>query len=1027
MPLRTIAGILILINLACFGQLDNYYLKSYSVSDGLPNNHVRWITQDRDGFLWLATWDGLARFDGVRFKIYRHDPNDSTSVSFFEIIKVAVDSGNRVWVFAGGRLCRYDRSRDNFIRYNLSHFPTLGPGDGPGEFFDILIDPEGSLLVACGFGFYRYDPESDRFASIHPAGNKAGNFIPSFPGFDNMNNLWLMWVDKTHSDYAEVYKCSYKHGQVLSVVDSFVCDPVNFRSRFTNETIRFNYYLSSAGEAWMASSLGLYYLQNDTFKLSQNKIPKGHFSNTGMILWSGHNNGLMIDYLPENHVDTLFEDGRIETVIAYHHDELGNVWFSDMSEPSVKNGLSHCFRTGNYFRHYLTGLEGDEPYVIYGLYKDRVGNIWAGGRPNTHIVKISPDGVEQQINLPFHPVKYFNVPRNIEPDLNGHLWIAFFSDYLFSLDPGTLQYTDFSGINMTNPTNLSKINYRLVKPYGRDLLFSAGAGKLYKVNTLTGNVITSSAPNGWDIFCLYPVGDNTLWVGLSGRLLLTDFGFNKQEIIPVIDPFYNIEDICPGDSSYLWLALLGGGICRFDTLNHQTSFFTTFNGLAHNTVYSIRKDQAGNLWISHNLGISMFNPVTKSFTNYDEKDGLKIKEFNSEAACQTDQGEILFGGIGGIVSFFPDSIRNQPDDDHSKLMISDFRIANKVYPFDKPVSEMKKVRLPKGTDNFQLEFIKPDFRNGDEIRYRYTLGGRMDKWTETDCDHRRVNFTSLRPGDYEFIVECTDSNGEWANSTMLLITIPPYFYQTIVFRLLLAIVVMVVLGLFFYMKLKQIRLSEHKKQEQLRLETLRGQMNPHFIYNSLNSINYFISLNDRLNANQYITDFSRLMRSIMTNSAQDYITLESEIQAIKDYLALEHLRFSNKFDYEIKTDEALDLVITEVAPSLVQPFIENAIWHGLRYIENRKGFLSVRFIMEGNGNLVCYVDDDGIGRKLSVKLKTGDQKKRNSRGIAIVTERLAIINSMQKSRYSVRVMNMYGDREETGTKVRIEIPFRRSL
>jgi hypothetical protein len=725
--------------------------------------------------------------------------------------------------------------------------------------------------------------------------------------------------------------------------------------------------------------------------------------------------------------DTLYKPGEVENVITHYHDNQNNIWFGDMSNPSVNQGLNLCFRTSNNFRHLLGEPENGNPYVIYGLCKDKSGIIWAGGRPNDHLVKINPAGQISQVGLPFRPVSYYNLPRNIIEDDEGSLWITFFYDFIYRFDPIKNEFTDFSFVNQPyEKMNLRK-NYRLIHQLDNNLMVAAGAGKIFIFNSLTGESISSPTIDDRDIFSIYHSSDQRIWFGLSGKLFSCDYHLENQELFDVSEQYYNIEDICPGDSGYLWLAMLGSGIGHFNIKSGKTTFYTTFDGLAHNTVYNIRFDKSGNLWISHNLGISMFNPVTKSFTNYDEKDGLKIKEFNSEAACQTDQGEILFGGIGGIVSFFPDSIRNQPDDDHSKLMISDFRIANKVYPFDKPVSEMKKVRLPKGTDNFQLEFIKPDFRNGDEIRYRYTLGGRMDVWTETDCDHRRVNFTSLRPGDYEFIVECTDSNGEWANSTMLLITIPPYFYQTIVFRLLLAIVAMVVLGLFFYMKLKQIRLSEHKKQEQLRLETLRGQMNPHFIYNSLNSINYFISLNDRLNANQYITDFSRLMRSIMTNSAQDYITLESEIQAIKDYLALEHLRFSNKFDYEIKTDEALDLVITEVAPSLVQPFIENAIWHGLRYIENRKGFLSVRFILEGNGNLVCYVDDDGIGRKLSVKLKTGDQKKRNSRGIAIVTERLAIINSMQKSRYSVRVMNMYGDREETGTKVRIEIPFRRSL
>jgi LytS/YehU family sensor histidine kinase len=202
-------------------------------------------------------------------------------------------------------------------------------------------------------------------------------------------------------------------------------------------------------------------------------------------------------------------------------------------------------------------------------------------------------------------------------------------------------------------------------------------------------------------------------------------------------------------------------------------------------------------------------------------------------------------------------------------------------------------------------------------------------------------------------------------------------------------------------------------------------MNPHFIFNSLNSINYFISRNDRLNANQFISDFSRLIRAIMNNSSQEYISLDSEIEAIREYLSLEHLRFSDKFDYEIKVDDAIDTGSTEVTPSMVQPFIENAIWHGMRYLDHRKGFLSVRFVLE-NGSLVSYVEDDGIGRKLSAQRKSDEQRRRRSRGIALVEERLKIINALLGEQYALLIRDLYGDQKESGTAVRLEIPFKRT-
>lgn len=1016
---------LILISLACYSQFDNYYLKSYSVSDGLPNNHVRWITQDKDGFLWLATWDGLARFDGVEFKVYRHNPNDSNSVAFFEIIKVEVDSGNRVWVFAGGRLCRYDRKHDCFIQYGKERFPDPTPDDGPPIFFNILIDSGGHFLMVRGYQFYVYDTISDRFQPISGLHRPGRKFIPCYPGFDNHKNLWLLWLDKNDNNYGTAYKCSYDLPNNINVIDSFTIDKGILSDLYTNETVRVNYYENTEGEPCIASASGLFILENDTFRLSKGQTPPGLYDIKDPVIWSEPDKGLMVLYPSENRIDTLYREGEIETVISYYNDFDNNIWFCDMSNKSVRKGLEMTYRTSKYFRHYLTGPIKGDTYVIYGLYKDKEGNIWAGGRPNDHIVKITPDGTEHRIDVPFRPITYYTFPRNICEDDQGYLWITFFHNYVYRFNPKNSTFDDYSAFSVKSGMKAAIKNYRIVQQLSQNLMVAIGEGKINILNISTGEALGTPTINDRDIFSIYPDGYNNIWFGLSGKLFKCDDKLENQQLYDITDQFYNIEDICPGDSADLWLAMLGGGIGHFDIPSGKTTFYTTYNGLAHNTVYSIRKDHSGNLWVSHDLGISMFNPVTKSFTNFDEKDGLMIREFDSEAACQTPQGEILFGGIGGIVSFFPDSVTNRQILTSTQLVITDFRVSNRKFPVERPLNETEKIRLPKGTDNFQLEFVKPDFRNGDEIQYRYILSGSQTGWTQTDSKHRRINFTSLRPGKYEFQAECTDQKGEWANRTSLEITIPPYFYQTTLFSIFIVALVLIIILLFFIMKVKQIRLTERKKQEQLKLETLRGQMNPHFIYNSLNSINYFISLNDRLNANQYITDFSRLMRAIMMNASQEFINMDAELQAIGDYLALEHLRFSNKFDYEIVVDEAIDQVATEITPSLVQPFIENAIWHGLRYLENRKGFLSVRFIIEENNSLVCYVEDDGIGRKLSVKLKTGEQKKRKSRGIAIVQERLAIINSIQKSKYSVRVMNMCDDREETGTKVRIEIPNRK--
>lgn len=213
-------------------------------------------------------------------------------------------------------------------------------------------------------------------------------------------------------------------------------------------------------------------------------------------------------------------------------------------------------------------------------------------------------------------------------------------------------------------------------------------------------------------------------------------------------------------------------------------------------------------------------------------------------------------------------------------------------------------------------------------------------------------------------------------------------------------------------------------QQNLRLESLRGQLNPHFIYNSLNSINYFISKSDRENTNQYIADFARLMRAILNNSSADFIPLNKEIEAVSDYLKLENMRFSDKFDFEIEVNPDLEIENIEVAPTMLQPFIENSIWHGVRYLEGRKGSIVVRFGEIHEKFLLCTVEDDGIGRRLSSERKSIDQKKRRSRGISIIMDRIAILNLMNKSNCRILIEDLYPKREESGTKVIIELPVR---
>jgi tetratricopeptide (TPR) repeat protein len=237
--------------------------------------------------------------------------------------------------------------------------------------------------------------------------------------------------------------------------------------------------------------------------------------------------------------------------------------------------------------------------------------------------------------------------------------------------------------------------------------------------------------------------------------------------------------------------------------------------------------------------------------------------------------------------------------------------------------------------------------------------------------------------------------------------------RLIIYGLLFIIAIVGVTSYFIYKN----ALASKVANQLLALKSLRSQMNPHFIFNALNSVNQFVSQNDERTTNKFLSEFSRLMRLVLENSQEDFIPLFKEEEIISLYLKLEHYRFRDKFDYEIEMAEDINKEGIEIPPMLIQPYIENAVWHGLRYKES-KGFLSVKFMME-NDVLVVRIADDGIGRKRSGELKTENQKKHESTGLKNIRERLGIINKVYKSDYKVEISDAENG---SGTIVKLFVP-----
>jgi len=1000
---------------------ENYYIKTFTTENGLSYNAIRSITQDKTGFLWIATWDGLSRYDGYEFKNYYHRPNDSTSIPFFAIEKLVVDKMNNLWVLLPGYLpVIYNRSNDQFCQ---SFKPKV-----TSKFYDVTTDADGNVWLSGEQGLEKFDCTTQAFKHFDIIGEDfervTFNDIKPYISLDSQGNIWI-FIHK--DDYIQIYKSTKFETDHIKFIKY---NPLRFKNLLLNRNL-YNYMRSyhivptTKNNYWLITNFGLLFKSNSdrVFEVFNGELSKEEFTNTPSFS-SGMDNSSILFHDSVHQVNHRIVLNSRQLVSSTYVDKQNSYWYSTLQISGEGSGLSHAIKTPSFFKHYfLDQNKNNDLNAYFPVLKTKNGEIWAGPRNLNRIFRIGPDGKLIQCNeLDQDTWRNADHPRAFLEDSAG-VWIGYFRNMLMYFDCRNKIFIK-KIVKVLNDGTLNNPNsFYSLEPVDQDLLINGGRS-IYRYNPRNGNLsFLWGNNNDLSIYCIRRDNKNHFWLGLQNSTIKC-FNLDFKEIASYVlcNDHYNVQDICIGNHHDLYMALLGEGIAHLDLTTSKTDFLTTENGLSNNTCYNILKDKSGKLWISTNHGISQYDPELKLFRIFGPGDGLKIDEFDAGASFLSNDGEMLFGGVGGVVGFYPDRLNNTAESQQIQpLVITDFKVSGIPRLFKKAIYDLDTVILEKGEDNFQLSFACIDFKNADKIKYRFQLIGEDHLYTETDHLHRFVHYANLVPGNYQIKIEATNSQGAWVSKSSLVILIPPHFYQVIWFKLGIILFLLLIASAFIVFYIRQIRIKATQEQAQLRLESLRGQMNPHFIFNSLNSINYFISQNDRLSANRYIADFSRLIRSFLGNLSKEFIPFERELESLRDYLQLEHLRFGDKFDYSIEINDELDTERLSVFPGMVQPFIENAVWHGVRGLLNRKGIVTIKFLPGSDTHIVCLIEDDSIGRKLAMA-RENRENGRKSRGIGIVTERLRIINQMRKSNLRLIIEDCYSDREETGTRVTIEIP-----
>jgi hypothetical protein len=343
---------------------------------------------------------------------------------------------------------------------------------------------------------------------------------------------------------------------------------------------------------------------------------------------------------------------------------------------------------------------------------------------------------------------------------------------------------------------------------------------------------------------------------------------------------------------------------------------------------------------------------------------------------------------------------------------------------DRDTIPLKKYNLSYTENNIKIKFIALGYQNAGKLKYRYKMLGLDTNWVYTQ--NREIQFTTLPANNYTFLLAVLNPNGVWSkNEVRIAFTIRSPFWQKWWFiALCMVSIFLIIAGLFKY-RIKKNKAEEEKSMNlnrmlmNLRLKALRAQMNPHFTFNVMNSIQHFIINKDSESANRYLSKFSKLIRIILNNSEKNTIPIIEELKALELYLELESMRFEERFDYEILLDPLMDGAIIEIPSMLIQPYIENSVKHGI-LPSKLKGKIIIELQQQGT-ILKCVIEDNGIGRA-----KAAENNKNNehqSYGTSITQERLAVINELNQSTLSEKIIDLYDEHGNgIGTRVEIYIP-----
>lgn len=947
-----------------FGQ--EYSYAHYDITEGLAGSTVYVMTQDHDGFLWIGTETGVSRFDGTHFRNF----TAADGLSDIEVLQIFCDSKGRVWMAPFRKsICFYYQGKI----HNQQNDPMLGSIHLKNNVANFIEDQAGNVLVQ----------EPSSIHMVRPDGRVVT--YDSIEGRPIKESAAL---------------CLDRAGHFLVQADDHIAEfgDKGFRAgiKVPIDLIHPNYLALSAD--YLVTRV------RGQFLLRQLK--------TGIV-----------QPLP-------FKDLGIQSIsVAFGVDSA--LWFGELS-----GCMSYNLRTGRTER-YLPGKP------VSRIFRDRDANLWFCTM-GQGIFRLSSDEFRTRV-IPFgdaaqtsiHSITKIGSELWVGNDRNQIYRVAIASlaiagrlcrsedtknRILFSdtLDKETALY---AGDNTLSTCSLERMGIpeqiplgvkAVCKKNGRELLIATSKGVFVYSKAARQMVDTIWRERATTVFYYR----DTTYVGTLNGLYRV-VGRRPAEYLGNLVPFLGerISAIDRSADGILWVGSYGKGIIgyRHDSI---VAVINQSNGLTSDICRNLYLYQQ-TLWLGTDKGLNRISLDKAGYpiTRYGFNDGLGSNIVN----VVMQDGSMVYVGTPAGLSYFDQS--RTITREGCQLHLLSVMNGGKDRTADTPA-----LQLSYGNRNIEFGFVGISYRSAGDITYRYRMIGLDSVWRTTR--QTLLEYPVLPSGNYEFQLMAINKWGSESDVLLQRLEVVTPFWVTPWFdALVVAAVALATWGLVNWrtrsMRQQQLEKEQlNRKMLEIERMALQAQMNPHFIFNCLTSVQQYIVDQDILSANKYITGLAKLIRLTLHHSSQAFIRLADEIHYLSAYMALEKLRFKEKMEYSIDVDPQIGQGLCYIPPMLIQPYIENSIRHGLRHKKGGKGFIWVKVRQDpatGPCGLIVIVEDNGIGRERSARYKTTEHIEYQSKGMTMTADRIRMINAAYGGDIRVEVIDLKDpDGEPAGTKVVME-------